>query len=258
MVDRTKKYSVVAESVNQKIVQKPGVIGVISIGRFATSQSDEFSDLDLIVFVDKSEFQNWSNQKYLPINNQTVEGVWVDIKIYDYQEECLKEWSQERRQERLNAKILFDKEGKVSRLLEKKLIWYENEQRELIERLVKRANWYIQEVVWIWFWRGDIFQAHYCLNQALDWLLEYCYVSKNRFIPFGKWKYHLIRKQKLVSVRLIRKIEQFTLIRDVSERELKSRINLGVEILKLMDIFAPLEFFGSEEMNPTLYDHYNS
>ena len=254
--NRWEKSFSAAKTLSSALVCMPGVVGILAVGGLARKEMDDFADTDINIFVEEAEYLNWLGQKYCPVDDQTLNGVWIDLKVFNYQSEMILPWSIERRQERSRALILFDKNNKIKKLLQIKNRWHHGEKDQLIRKLVHRTNWYIQEVAYVSLKRKDLMQAHYCLNQALDWILDYCYVSKGAFVPFGKWKMALIKKNKLVEDKILMKLKQFMYLRSMTSKDVHSRIKFGVDLLKLLEIFEPLELFGDQKMYKALYHHH--
>lgn len=135
--NRFNEYLTAAKTISKKISKIEGVIGILATGGLGRCYCDDYSDLDLIVHVDKYKLKKI--ERVLAIGNLNYKGIELDIPVISYQKVLKlkspsKYWSQVMRWDRENSIIMFDTDNKMKKMLKEKLIFPDSEQKELLER----------------------------------------------------------------------------------------------------------------------------
>jgi predicted nucleotidyltransferase len=241
-----------AKIISKKISKIEGVVGILATGGIGRGHCDDYSDLDLIVYVYDEKLKEI--EKYIAVGQLRYKEIELDTPVVSYQKALnhkspSKYWSQVKRWDRENSQILFDPENKIKNLLKEKLVFPDGEQKKLLRRYRQRVEDYLKYNFQLWEKRGNLINLADCLVRATENLVLWIYAKNKKFQPYiPKWLfYHLennfvpeskyfniIKKPYLDSVRTVndaRKIRNELL-------ELSEEIGIKFDYQNLEDIFA--------------------
>ena len=235
--DRNKEYSEIAKKYSKKISEYDGVIGVTIGGGIGRGHSDEFSDIDIFIFLDSKTYRKWKMKSPIPEGDHHYEDYWIETEFFDYEEEKERVWGIEERWERKHHIILFDKNSKIKNLYKKKLIFGEKEKKKIYEHLSDKTGWYIAELPNVWIKRGNIPQAHYVMNTGIDWIIEYIFLQNNYFTPWAKWKLYYAFLMDKLPKDFRKNILEAMKIKDYTKKDVLRRQKILIKILKQLDLY---------------------
>jgi hypothetical protein len=210
-----------------ELMSNKSVLGVALTGSFGRNDNDKYSDIDFVVFIDSK-------------SNNIREGKFIyDNLLFDSRVEELNllkdsNWSQDDYFAYLGCRLVYDKDGVVKKIFNKKKeLWKKNLSREISLTLVKLSvifnfsdNWrglmadshYIKFIK-----REDFISAHRILNLGFELILDLLYLLCEKPIPDIKNKTKLLSclnwKPKGVNLFL----EDSVLILEKSERDCDRR-----------------------------------
>lgn len=219
------------EPVVQEIRKHPEVIGVLLTGGLARGFADEFSDVDVEVFLKQPELRKW--EKSSPIElNQKIGDNEVEIELFDFDDYANPandqfNWTMENRWDKSQAKILHDLGGEMAGLLKDKVIFREGELEKERNRNHRYAYWFGVMLTESWLARGDEVSAQTSLNTAIEHLVNYLFLKNGQFVPHRKWKFFYVRDLPNLPKDFDRKLEELTL----TKTEFVSRVSLFREVL---------------------------
>lgn len=169
-----------------------GVMGVILDGGLSRGYGDHLSEIDVVVYLDKSHYEQYQNGICpFPLGIAMIDGYLYDIKIMDLQAEMERDYDSVALWDLSYAKVLYDPENEVKTLIQKKL---ENPVRIAdAGSLMWEAWWHYKLAGDIWIHRRDILQGHYILNLAIRPLLGALFIVNQEYIPHDKWLIHMSR-----------------------------------------------------------------
>ncbi len=231
--NRNKEYLEIAKKYAKKIFSYSGVVGIAVGGGIGRDHSDEFSDIDLYVYLTSEEYQRWMKNPPIKIGSRKRGKYTIEIEIFDYAKENKSEepWKIEDRWERQHHIVLYDTKSKVKNLLKNKNRWEKGEKEELLDELQKRASWYI-ELPEDFIERGDIAQAHYLINVVIDWIFDIVFLKNNYFIPWPKWKLHYALLIKKKPMDFEERIKSAMEIKSFDKKDVLRRIKILNKILE--------------------------
>lgn len=214
-----------------------GIIGITIGGGLARGYVDEFSDIDLNIYLDSRTFHMWKNKKCpVILGDHYWKGQLSEIEIYDYQEEKKRDWTLQERWEKKSEIIFKDTNSKIKNLLKEKIIWKDGEKSSSLKFIKEMSEWYVTELAWHWIKRGDIVQSHYVLNHSIDWILDYVLIKNNQFIPFAKWKVHYALLAKNKPNNFNKQIRECMKIKEFNEKDVLRRQKVLLSLLKNLRI----------------------
>jgi len=193
--NQIRKFRRVAEDLVLQIASYEGVAGVVLLGGLVRGFADRFSDLDIVVFLGKRDGGLRMQVYRMALDEERRSGVEIDLMI-DFLEDFRKrEWDETDRWDFSEAKIAFDPKGEVEKVFRDKLKVSKDFWVRRIVICAEHLKWYCcpprEEVGTIseaWVDRGDLVAAHYCVNYAVDLLLETLFALNKEFLPVPKWR----------------------------------------------------------------------
>lgn len=235
--NKTKELLKLAKEYAKEISVYKGIIGITIGGGATRGHADEFSDLDLSVYLDSKTYSAWQKKSPVPKGDHYWKGHLAEIELLDYEKEKKRDWTLGERWEKKSHLIFFDTNSKIKKLLKKKIVWKKGEKKQVSNFSADIASWFITELPNIWIKRGDIAQAHYVSTTAIDWILDYIFVKNNYFIPFGKWKIHYVFLMKKKPRNFNKNIKEAMKIKNFNKTDVLRRQRILIKILKQLKIY---------------------
>ncbi len=237
-------------TVSGKIAEIPGVVGILATGGIGRGHCDGFSDLDLIVYVADKKYREID--RYIAVGGLRYKGIELDTPVRSY-EKALKHkspsayWSQVRRWDRQNSKLLFDTKHRIKNLLKQKLVFPDREQQELMKRHSRKVTDFLIYNFELWSGRGRPHNVSHALLQATEHLILWIYARNRQFQPYlPKWLFYHLETGRVPEARHLSVIKRpFT----APMRTMAEARGVRADLLKLCDrLGLPLEFRSPEEI----------
>ena len=211
-----------------------GVVGVLLTGGAARGYADRYSELDLAVYLTQPHFDDWTRygEAPFPEGDSWQEGWHVDFDYSCYEDEMAAEWEHGKRWDHSYAVVLYDPQGLMREMLEKKAVLTPEEKDRLTMRhLVLYGEYFCDLVTPSWLHRGDVLAAHHGLNTALDSLIRAVFLANDELIPFEKWTLNLSYTLAWAPPGWREKVEQALLVREISPADVERRRALIGDLL---------------------------
>lgn len=218
----------------ERLKNRNEVIGVVLLGGLGKRNFlDEYSDLDIAVFITKEDKAKFPlpfefHYKY---QDRLLEFNIHQLVIEDELEG--QKWSTGKIEAYINGKIIYDTNEKIKKLIAEKAVFDE-------EMAFNRLVWIIQQ----YKWRGQIHAlraykrgypeaAHDILNNCAEILLEAVYLLNKQYVPHKKWA--LVFFAKLPNnFSLLNKFKLALLVKDFSQKEIERRIKILNDIYEIV------------------------
>jgi len=219
-------YEVAMRFLRSRVSNQSGIFGVVILGGIARGYSDKLSDIDIIVFTDK-----FSNVK-IPKGEISFKGCTIDIDVFFLDDEFKEAWSHEKRWAFSQVVIVHDPWGWIKKLLDSKLVFNDEERREILIENSVQFDWYCPEtiykesnsVAYQWVYRGDLISAHFAINTAIHHLFKVLFAINREFIPPEKWMLYCAYHLSWLPRGFKKCIQEAILIREFTLEELERRI----------------------------------
>lgn len=194
--NRYKEFLAAAKIISKKISKIESVVGILATGGMGRGYCDDYSDLDLIVYVDDKKVKEI--EKYIAVGSLIYKDIALDTPVESYQKALKhkspsKYWSQVMRWDRENSQILFDTEQKIENLLKEKLVFPDWEQKKLLEKYREGVENHLKYNLEMWEKRGSLINLADSLIKAAEYIILWIYAKNKKFQPYlPKWLfYHL-------------------------------------------------------------------
>lgn len=233
--------------------KKINVEGIVVLGGMGKKKYfDEFSDIDVAVFVNNNEGHL---SRWLPEFEFDVfrDGTKVHFNVHqqDIYREQTEVWDDVKRDAYYSGVIAFDRNSQVTELISKKLEISSDEfQERLIRHYVK-----IPPTCLInpkrQLKRGYKMLAQHVLNNGIDVLIDTLFVINRKFIPHNKWKLEYSFKLEYLPKDYINRMSEAMRISSFNSEDIERRAKILEDMAK--DIMMNIE----EELNKSEQEIYN-
>ncbi len=196
--NRYREFLAAARTIAAKVSRIDGVIGILAVGGIGRGYCDDFSDLDLTIYVDDAKVREIS--KYIAVGYLRYKNIELDTPAVSYQKAAAHKspsryWSQPARWDHQFSRLLYDTDDRVAHLLKEKLVFPDREQKRLLVRHRGLVDEYLNYLFRLWDLRGDPFHLAHCLVRAAEHIILWIYARHKQFQPYiAKWLFfHLDR-----------------------------------------------------------------
>jgi len=193
--NQIERFRHVAERLVSKISSYEGVTGIVFIGGLVRGFVDKFSDLDIIVFLNRKDEQLRKRIHDVGLDEGKLSSIDIDLEIHFLEDFKRWRWDEVDKWEFSHAEIVFDSEEDVKNLFREKLRLSKNFWIRHIAVCAEYLKWYccslkedVGTIAEAWIERGDIVAAHYCLNYAVELLVRMTFALNKEFLPAPKWR----------------------------------------------------------------------
>jgi hypothetical protein len=185
-----------AKIISKKISEIEGVVGILATGGIGRGHCDDYSDLDLIVYVENEKVKEI--EKCVAVGYLRYQEIEYDTPVESYQKALNHKspsqyWSQVMRWDRENSQILYDTENKIKNLLKEKLVFPDREQKKLLRKYRQGVEDHLKYDFEMWGKRGDLINLSDLLIRATEHIILWIYAKNKKYQPYiPKWLfYHL-------------------------------------------------------------------
>jgi hypothetical protein len=205
------KFRRVAKIVAGKIAAIDGVVGIVAVGGIGRGHSDEFSDLDLIVYAEDDIWREIS--RYIAVGQLNHKGIDFDIPVKSYASAMRRKvpsayWSQELRWTLQSALILHDTGSRIARMISSKVIFPEVERKKLLDDNRHWADEILNYMYPTWKNRGRVHNLAHLLRTAAEHIILWIYARNGLFRPYmRKWPFYYLEND------LVPEAQHFPLIK---------------------------------------------
>jgi predicted nucleotidyltransferase len=217
--EKLAEATAVAEEFASKFIRK-GVVGIVFLGGIARGYFDKFSDIDIIVFKKRRTKFGMKHEDEIK-----YKGFKIDYEIANYEDSVKLEWEMTKRWAFSDAKIFYDPKGKIRALISKKVHLKNKERKWMIIEGITQSEWYCNDCSESWVYRNDMISAHRSISLALEYLMKALFGLNNQLLPDEKWLMYQAQQLSLQPKGFNEKLEEITLIKEFSTKELQRRRN---------------------------------
>lgn len=207
-----------------------GVSGIVFMGGLTRGFADEYSDVDIMVFLGKKDEGLRERIRKIGLDEKRRSGVDVDLEVHCLEDFGARNWSEITRWDFSRASVVYDHEGEVQKLLRTKLSVSDSFWLRRIVVYGEYVGWYCcspkedaETLVEAWVDRGDPISAHYCLNYALTLLIRIIFALNREFLPPPKWEMFYSYGLKWLPADYEKLVREAMTIRSLSKADLDRR-----------------------------------
>ncbi len=227
--NQIEEFRRIARSLTSKIALHKNVMGIVWIGGLVRGFADRFSDVDIIVFLNKKD-ENLVRQIRI-ISSGEKTDVDVDLVIHFLEDFKARKLCEADKWEFANAKIVFDPKSEIKRVFKEKLHLSKDFWVKRIVICSEYLKWYccpprknVGTISESWIERGRLLSAHHCLNYGVDLLLRLVFALNKEFLPAPKWRLFYSYQLRWLPKNYGKLVEQVISVRDFSANEFERRL----------------------------------
>jgi predicted nucleotidyltransferase len=230
--NQIRQFRQVAERLLFQINACSNVAGIVFLGGLARGFADKYSDVDVTVFLARKDELLRKKIRLNVLQEQKQSGSDVDLEIHYLNDFKEKVWDETDRWDFSHAEVVFDPEDQIKRMLEAKLKVPEEFWVRRVVVCAEYMRWYccptqknIDSIAEAWIDRGDMLSAHYCLNYAIEMILEATFALNKEFLPPQKWRMSYFQSLKWIP-KNSKLLHEAIKIKDITAEDFDRRINI--------------------------------
>jgi predicted nucleotidyltransferase len=229
--NRVRKFKRVAEELSSRIASSEEVAGIVFHNALTRDFADEFSDLDIMVFLSKKNTRLRRHIYEMGIEEERRSGNSVDLEVHFLDEFKGQKWNEAEKWDLSRAKIVYDPQGETNRVFNQKLRVHKGFWLKRIVICSEYLKWYCcppgrdaAAMAEVWIKRGDLISAHYCLNYGVDLLVRVIFALNKEFLPAPKWRIFYSHKLEWLPEGYQKLVEETIKIKNPSSGEVNRRL----------------------------------
>ena len=158
--NQNRRFISAAKVISDKISCIEGVVGIVAAGGIGRGHSDIYSDLDLVIYADSTRVS--AIRKYIAVGFLSYKDISFDTPVESYQKAMRSRvpstyWNQALRWTMSNSRILYDTKNRIAAMLEKKIIFPEEERRKLMQDNRQETEEILNYIFPTWEFRGEVY-----------------------------------------------------------------------------------------------------
>ncbi|MCP4568626.1 MAG: hypothetical protein GY841_13700 [FCB group bacterium] len=191
-----RRFSRAARIIADKISKIDGVVGIVATGGIGRGYSDEFSDLDLIVYAEQEKAKEIDS--YIAIGQLLYKGIQYDTPVESYRKALRHKtpsvyWSQALRWTLESSIILYDTDDRIADLIAARVIYPEVERKKMVTDYRHWTDEILNYMYPTWKARGQVYNLAHLLRQAAENMILWIYAQNGVFQPYTrKWLFYYL------------------------------------------------------------------
>jgi len=235
--NRIAHFKEIAEQLKLKICSFEGISGIVFMGGLTRDFADSYSDVDVTVFLAEKDESLRKNVEKIGSEMRLRLGVDVDLEVHFLEDFKARKWSEIAKWDFAHAKVVFDRNGDIRKLLKMKLTVPKSYWMKKIVVYGEYLEWYCcspkendETLADIWVRRGDLTSAHYCVNYAMTLLIRIIFALNKEFLPPPKWEIFYSYGLKWLPRNYEKLVDSILTVKSISKPELNRRLRAAREL----------------------------
>ena len=231
------QFKEIADQLKLKICSFEGISGIVFMGGLTRDFADSYSDVDVTVFLAEKDESLRKNVEKIGSEMRLRLGVDVDLEVHFLEDFKTRKWSEIAKWDFAHAKVAFDRNGDIKKLLKTKLTVPKSYWMKKIVVYGEYLEWYCcspkendETLADIWVRRGDLTSAHYCVNYAMTLLIRIIFALNKEFLPPPKWEIFYSYGLKWLPRNYEKLIDSILTVKSISKPELNRRLRAAREL----------------------------
>jgi hypothetical protein len=234
--DLLKRHRLIASDLARKWSRTENVLGIVGLGGLATGTVDEFSDIDLALFVQSIR------KNRIRTGESSYDGFDVEVLVFEYEHEFGSTWSDVQQEAFSKHILLFDRHGRIAGLIAAKTKYNKSRARRRIIDIIFQLAWlgiadarYQGKLRRGYHWslppdlmlrRGDAVAAAANLNYCLDLIVQLLFAVNCSPVPDVKWRFHRVTNLPWLPKQFQATYPAFIINASLDSNELRRRIDI--------------------------------
>ena len=222
-----------AKELAKEISNKDGVIGITLGGGLSRGYGDDFSEIDLNVYLDDNIYQKWIiGMGPIPQYNALWNELFIDIRLLSYEKELSESWNLIHKWDASYNRILFDPEEKIEKLFNIKDMFTSKEKIEYSLKFFEDCEYIGDTVISQWIRRGDPLAANSLISYGVSSLIGMVFLANEEYPPYKKWALNYSYSLQWLPTNWKDRISRVLLTKELTLNEAKKRHRVFVRLYK--------------------------
>ncbi|PIP17093.1 MAG: hypothetical protein COX44_01775 [Candidatus Portnoybacteria bacterium CG23_combo_of_CG06-09_8_20_14_all_37_13] len=218
----------------ERLKGKKEVEGVVLLGGLGVRNFlDKHSDVDIAVFVDYKECElkilptwlpRFDFHVKLPKPVDDIEDIEFNVHQQILSAEREHEWDEGKKEAYSQGNVVYDQRGFLTKFLEEKLAYDEEQRRRRLIEIVGQFSWYGEINPHRQIERGFIHNAHDLLNQTGEMIVEVLFLFNRRYRPHKKWRLETSFRLPRIPRNYEAHMKEAMLVKDYTPADIERRI----------------------------------
>ena len=228
--NRIDLFKDVGAAMVKRLSRHKSVVGALFIGGIARGFADKYSDVDILLFLDHEDAAICPLVRSLAEESENRFSLETDIEVHVLEEYIQQDWDEYLKSDMSKSVVAFDRHGRLSELLKKKLEVAEEGWQLRIAKLMIYISWYcfpekerVPSMIDLWSDRGNPASAQYAVSYTLESIVELLYVLNRCFLPAPKWRIYNISQLTWLPKNYADALTDAMLIREISVEDARRR-----------------------------------
>ena len=229
--NRIRKLRRIADEFTSRIASYEGVAGIAFHGALTRGFADEFSDIDIMIFLSKKDTRLRKHICDEGIKEERLSRTNMDLEVHFLEEFKKVKWGEAEKWDYSKATIVYDPKGEISEVFNQKLRVPKAYWLKRIVICSEYLKWYccpvkedVDTMAKVWIKRGDLISAHYCLNYGIDLLVRVIFALNREFLPAPKWRMFYSYKLRWLPEDYEKLVGEIIKIKTLSAKEVNRRL----------------------------------
>lgn len=193
---------------------------------------DKYSDVDISIVIENGEMPDWlPDFSFYLWGNGAVTDILVNV--YQCTQEMLLDddilWDMGKCEAYNYAKIYYDKNGDVDRIIKNKIAQSDKRKERLIGNIHK-IDRFIHKNPAKMIFRGQLLAAHLIINEAVKMYIESLFLVNGKYVPHLKWQENDLKYLEWLPSECIHKLKEIMTIREFAEDDIYRRVKTFDEL----------------------------
>jgi hypothetical protein len=216
--------------VNQ-LANFPEVIGITLTGGLSRGYADRLSEIDLNIYLTKESYRIWKMGKGpIPHGDHKGSKHHMDVSFLDFEREKKGKWNLLKKWDSSYAKILYDPDKMIEKLLDSKDVFTAEEKYGIALNNYLDCVYFADIAVRQWSLREDPLVANQLINKAIPSLCNLLFLANDEYPAFEKWLVNYSYSLQWKTSDWEKWLKEITTIREITIEEAFRRRD---KILKL-------------------------
>ncbi len=250
-----KQYDELIELLVSNFQSKKEIEGIVLLGGLGKRRFiDKFSDLDMAIFINTKNIPDYlpGFEFHLKYKNRVLEfNIHQENLINKWNE-----WPEGKKAVFANGLLVYDKNEKVKKFIERKIQHDETYRKNRIIKIMGQYNWHVNIHTRRALKRGFPETAHYLINDGVDSIIELLFLINKQFMPHKKWSIPFLATFPFVPQDCLNNLKEAMKIKSYLKEDVERRIRFLNKLYQEISMYVKKNIKNFPE-NPYEYSYKN-
>lgn len=240
----------------ERLKEREEILAILLLGGLSDnnirSHLDEFSDIDISIFVKSREsipacIPNY--EFYMFDKDDKKIEINVHQMILELEKEII--WDEGKKEAYMHAEYYFERNNEPRNLIDSKIMFDENYRKNRLALIIGQYRWYVEINPLRAIKRGFYINAIDLLNKGIEMFYEALYLINREYQPHNKWRFEASCDLRWIPNNYREKMEMAVLTSNITESAILQKRKYIMELFK--DLIERINSEMEEEID---YYHF--